>query len=57
MKMANDRMYEGSYENGVKKGFGKMIYKKGEYYSGDWVNDKRDGYGSYYFADGKKYHG
>ena len=43
--------YIGNVKNGMRNGFGIMLYKNGQSYHGNWMNDKRDGNGIYNFAD------
>ena len=32
--------YEGNYKDGIKLGFGKMVYPNGDIYEGEWVDNK-----------------
>jgi hypothetical protein len=32
--------FEGNYINGVKSGFGKMVYPNGDIFEGEWADDK-----------------
>ncbi len=43
--------YEGSFERGLKHGFGKITYPSGNYYEGEWAFDKKQGQGTMYWAD------
>lgn len=37
--------YEGEWSEDLRHGFGKIKYKKGDYYEGDWEHDKKNGRG------------
>jgi hypothetical protein len=39
--------YDGNYKNGLKDGYGKMIYPNGDIYEGMWVENKMEGEGTY----------
>jgi len=39
--------YEGRYRDGMRNGFGKMVYPGGDIYEGEWVDGKMQGEGSY----------
>ena len=50
--------YEGNYKNGLKDGYGKMIYPSGDVYEGMWVENNMCGEGTYtYKATGDIYSG
>ena len=53
--MTNGVIYEGQIENGIKNGYGRMIYRKNKdkwtYYIGTFMNDMRHGRGILYFED------
>jgi len=38
-------MHEGRFINGLKDGFGRSIYKHGDYYEGNWKNGLKHGFG------------
>ena len=37
--------YEGNFKNGIKEGYGRMIYKNGDLFDGNWKNDIKEGDG------------
>lgn len=49
--------YEGSWENGLRQGYGKYTWSNGDTYEGQWFNDERHGIGTYIWNDGSKYTG
>jgi len=49
--------YIGSYVNGKRNGFGKMIYPDGSSYKGQWKDGTRHGQGEYTFRNGDKFKG
>ena len=49
--------YEGTIEQGLFHGQGKLIYENGEYYQGDFVRGKIHGNGALYLASGDRYEG
>lgn len=50
--------YEGNYKNGLKDGYGKMVFPSGDVYEGMWVENKMCGEGTYtYKATGDIYSG
>lgn len=49
---------QGNYKDGMKTGFGKMIFPNGDIYEGEWLEDKIHGEGSYtYKKSGDIYSG
>lgn len=42
--------YEGMMHNGVKNGFGKLVYPDGVFYEGNFKNDTLSGKGSLYYG-------
>jgi hypothetical protein len=32
--------YEGNYRDGLKSGFGKMVFPNGDIYEGEWIENK-----------------
>ena len=44
--------YEGTYENNLRSGDGKYVYKDGSTFSGKYANGKRNGLGTYMGLDG-----
>ena len=63
--LADNKIYEGEVEGGVKQGFGIEYYpNQGDpenphkFYEGEFYKDKYHGYGTLYFVDGSiKYEG
>ena len=50
----NGDQYVGTYENGVRSGYGALTYVDGHVYVGMWKNDERNGRGAMkYGSDGK----
>lgn len=47
-----DAIYEGTWEFGMKNGFGNYLYSSDEYYNGDWKNDEKNGNGFFAFRGG-----
>ena len=53
-----DEVYEGSYVNGVREGYGKLTYEDGSVYEGEFANDLPSGNDeTMLFADGRRYQG
>jgi hypothetical protein len=48
--------YDGTYERGLKHGYGRMAWPDGRMYCGSWKNGKRDGRGIQTKADGSMDH-
>jgi uncharacterized protein (TIGR02145 family) len=44
--------YTGNFVDGVKSGFGKMVYKNGQIYEGNWANEQPNGEGKMRYANG-----
>ena len=38
--------YEGNYKDGLKNGYGKMVFPSGDVYEGMWVDNKMHGEGN-----------
>jgi len=51
--------YKGGWRDGIKKGYGTMVYADGERYVGGWNNDMPEGYGELTWnqADFPRYEG
>lgn len=49
----NGDVFEGSYSNDLKNGWGKFTWKNGEIYEGEFRDDIRNGKGSYRHPNGK----
>ena len=49
--------FEGDIVDGLKEGWGKCWYIKGDYYEGNFLKDKKSGEGTYNFKIGYKYQG
>ena len=41
--------YQGNYKNGLKDGFGRMVFPSGDSYDGNWVENKMHGEGTYVY--------
>ena len=52
-----DGIYEGSFKNNQRNGYGVMFYTDGSLYKGNWIADLREGYGVFYGVDGSHYRG
>lgn len=50
-------IYDGSFQNGKKEGYGKQVFPNGEKYEGQWHDGKKHGRGTYTWADGDTYEG
>jgi hypothetical protein len=50
-------MYEGSFVNDLKEGFGKYTWASGNVYTGEFRADEREGYGEMNWVDGSSYRG
>lgn len=48
-------VYEGSFVNGVRHGYGKMRFNDGKEFLGNWKDDARNGRGKLFFPDGNSY--
>ena len=44
--------FEGQFINGVKQGYGRIIFTNGDYYEGEWKDGVHEGVGKYVFFDG-----
>ncbi len=53
----NGDMYEGTFKNGMRNGFGTMAYSDGERYSGQWKSNKQSGTGEWHSVEGDKMSG
>ena len=49
--------YKGQMVDGVKFGFGEIVYKTGEMYEGYWEDNQRSGRGRYFYLDGTVFDG
>ena len=49
--------YKGQWKDGMRHGFGTMVYRDGMEYEGEWKYDKKDGTGSMVGLDGIKMFG
>lgn len=47
----------GSFQDGFKSGYGKLIYPDGAIYEGRFENDLMSGFGTLTFSDGRTYTG
>ena len=52
-KIFGEDIYEGQFKNKKREGYGKYLYKFGNYYIGQWKNDKMNGKGKIYYKDNK----
>ena len=50
-------VYEGTFENGSKSGYGVLKYASGAIYQGQWSLDKANGKGQMRYANGDTYDG
>ena len=50
-------IFEGIWEKGKTKGYGRKIYSNGHIYEGNWLDSKSHGFGVYLHTDGHKYSG
>ena len=50
------KKYDGSYENGLKEGYGRMTWPDGRMYCGSWSKGRREGRGIQTKADGSMEH-
>jgi hypothetical protein len=50
-------LYTGTYENGLRSGSGRMLYRDGSEYQGQWKNGKADGHGTMRYANKDVYSG
>jgi hypothetical protein len=57
IKWENGKTYEGTIQNNLPEGKGKMTWSDGSRYYGDFKAGKRSGYGAYAFSNGIKYEG
>ena len=49
--------YEGEWDNDMRKGKGKTVYKDGSYYEGNIQSGTQDDYGIYQWDNGNSYEG
>lgn len=55
---SKERMsYDGDWENGLRSGYGVLLYKDGRIYKGVWVNNSRSGKGTLFFPNGSRIEG
>lgn len=47
----DDSLYEGAFKDGVFHGYGRLIYRNGDYYEGFFKNGQRNGQGEYVSYD------
>ena len=50
-------IFEGMWEKGETKGYGRKIYRNGHIYEGNWLDSKSIGFGVYLHTDGYNYSG
>lgn len=50
-------VYAGEWNNGLRQGYGDVVYSNGDSYYGEWVDDKYQGIGRYRYANGDVYDG
>lgn len=53
----NDFKYTGEVLEGLKDGFGKQVWKNGDYYEGEWKESKQHGWGRNVWDDGSVFVG
>lgn len=46
-------LYEGTFNQDRREGFGRVFWTDGSYYIGEWQNDQRNGYGELHHSNGK----
>ena len=46
-------MYEGEYDGGQREGYGRAIFKNGNWYEGEWEDWNFEGKGKVFFVYGK----
>lgn len=51
------KIFEGEYKDGLREGFGVMVFESGERYEGEYKKDKRCGKGTFIWDDGSKWVG
>ena len=54
---ATGAIYDGTWKEGERSGFGRTISSNGEEYNGNYENDNRSGFGIYSFPSGEIYSG
>ncbi len=57
VRYPNGDVYEGELSDGLRSGYGRMVYASGDIYEGEYLNDMRHGSGTYRFANGNVYKG
>jgi hypothetical protein len=45
--MVEKARYEGNYKDGLKDGYGRMVFPSGDLYEGMWVQNRMEGAGTY----------
>ena len=50
-------IYNGEFKNGVRHGYGILIWPSGIKYEGEWIDDFRNGYGVQTYENGDIYEG
>jgi hypothetical protein len=50
-KYENNDVYDGSFQNNQRSGYGKYTFSNGSIYIGDWSEGRREGSGSYQKSD------
>tara|TARA_Y100001970_G_scaffold279390_1_gene386631 strand:- start:842 stop:1588 length:747 start_codon:yes stop_codon:yes gene_type:complete len=56
-KFSGGDVYEGNWENDVRRGYAKMTWYNEDVYEGNWENNLMHGYGKLTWADGETYQG
>ena len=56
-KNVGTKIFEGEYKDGLREGYGVMVFESGERYEGEYKKDKRCGKGTFIWDDGSKWVG
>ncbi|KAM3137522.1 hypothetical protein pb186bvf_010312 [Paramecium bursaria] len=54
---ANNEIYDGEYDNGIRQGKGVYIYANGDRYEGDFIKNLKHGIGKLVYKDKGEYYG
>jgi len=52
-----EKTYEGTFEQNLFEGKGKLTFRDSHFYEGDFKAGKKEGQGTYVYANGNKYIG
>lgn len=56
-RYADSSIYVGSFNEKLRSGNGKIVYRNKAYYDGEWLNDMKNGFGVFVDSLGNKYEG